>query len=88
MTKAEFVAEVAVKAGLTRDQAEKAIGAFCGTVEKVVKNGDKLTLLGFGTFSAVKRAARTGRNPATGEDIQIPEKVVGKFAPGKNLKDL
>jgi DNA-binding protein HU-beta len=75
-------------AGITKVQAEKALGAFTDSVEAALKAGDKVALVGFGTFSAVTRAARTGRNPQTGKEIKIVAKTNGKFTPGKNLKDI
>ncbi len=88
MTKADLVTKMAETAGLTKLQAEKALSAFTGTVETALKAGDKVTLVGFGTFSAATRAARTGRNPQTGEEIQITAKTNGKFTPGSALKDI
>ncbi len=88
MNKAELVAKMAEGAELTRTQAEKALSSFITTTVSALKAGDKVTLLGFGTFSAVTRAARTGVNPQTGKAIQIAAKTNGKFTPGKALKDL
>jgi DNA-binding protein HU-beta len=88
MTKAELVAKVAEGAGLTKVQAEKALNSFISETTAALKAGDKVTLVGFGTFSAVTRAARTGRNPQTGKAIKIAAKTNGKFTPGKALKDL
>jgi len=88
MKKAEFVAKIAEGAGLTKSQAEKALNSFITTTVAALKAGDKIALLGFGTFSAVTRAARTGRNPQTGKAIKIAAKTNGKFTPGKALKDL
>ena len=88
MTKAELVDKMAEAAGITKTAAEKALGGFVDAVTAAVKADDKVTLVGFGTFSAVTRAARTGRNPQTGKAIKIEEKTNGKFTPGKNLKDL
>lgn len=87
MNKMELVAVIAEEAGLTKAQAEKALAAFTGAVEKAVKSGDKVTLVGFGTFSATTRAARIGRNPQTGKEIKIEAKTSGKFSPGSSLKD-
>jgi DNA-binding protein HU-beta len=87
MNKVELVAAIATEAGITKAQAEKALAAFTGNVEKALKAGDKVSLVGFGTFSAVTRAARTGRNPQTGKALQIKAKTSGKFTPGKDLKD-
>jgi len=88
MTKAELVAKMAEAAGITKVAAEKALGGFIDAVTASIKAGDKVTLTGFGTFSAVTRAARTGRNPATGAELKIAAKTSGKFSPGKELKDL
>jgi len=88
MTKSELVAKIAEKSHLTKAQAESALASFqCTVVTEMVNNG-KVTLVGFGTFSAVKRAARTGRNPQTGKPLKIAAKRVGKFSAGKALKDL
>jgi DNA-binding protein HU-beta len=88
MTKAELVAKIAKDAELTQIQAKKALDSFIETTTAVIKAGDKVSLIGFGTFSAVNRAARTGRNPQTGKKIKIAERTNGKFTPGKALKDL
>lgn len=87
MTKAELVSAVAENAGLTKADAEKAVKAFVDSVSACLKSGDKLSLVGFGTFSTSKRAARKGQNPQTGKKIEIPESVTPKFKPGKALKD-
>jgi DNA-binding protein HU-beta len=88
MTKSELVAKMAESADITKVAAEKALGGFIEAVTEAIKAGDKVTLTGFGTFSAITRAARTGRNPATGQELQIAAKTSGKFSPGKELKDL
>ena len=88
MTKVELVAKIAEEAGLTKVQAEKALNGFIAATTAAIKAGDKVTLVGFGTFSAVTRSARTGRNPQTGKAIKIAAKTNGKFTPGKALKDL
>jgi DNA-binding protein HU-beta len=88
MTKAELVAKIAEGAGLTKAQAEKALASFIDETTAAIKAGDKVTLVGFGTFSSVTRAARTGRNPQTGKALKIAAKTNGKFTPGKALKDL
>ena len=88
MNKAELVAKIAEGAELTKVQAEKALNSFIAATTVALKAGDKITLVGFGTFSAVTRAARTGRNPQTGKAMKIAEKTNGKFSPGKSLKDL
>jgi DNA-binding protein HU-beta len=86
-TKAELISAVAEKAGLKKVEAEKAIAAFIATVSETLKKGDKLSLVGFGTFSTSKRAARKGQNPQTGKKINIPAATVPKFKPGKTLKE-
>jgi len=88
MNKAELVAKIAEGAELTKVQAEKALNSFIAATTAALKAGDKIALVGFGTFSAVTRAARTGRNPQTGKPMKIAEKTNGKFSPGKALKDL
>lgn len=88
MNKSELVAKIAEGAELTKVQAEKALNSFIAETIAALKAGDKIALVGFGTFSAVNRAARTGRNPQTGKDIKIEAKTNGKFTPGKALKDL
>jgi len=88
MTKADLVVKIAEGAGLTKVQAEKGLGCFIAETIAALKAGDKITLVGFGTFSAATRAARTGRNPQTGKAIKITAKTNGKFTAGKALKDL
>ncbi|MCU7694108.1 HU family DNA-binding protein [Haoranjiania flava] len=85
MNKAELVAKIADQAGITKTQANDALDAFTTTVQKTLKSGDKVTLVGFGTFSVTKRAARTGRNPRTGAPLKIKAKKVAKFKAGKEL---
>jgi DNA-binding protein HU-beta len=87
MNKAEFVAKVAEKSGLTRKQAEAAVAAFTQTVTDSLKEGDKVQLMGFGTFEVKERPARTGRNPATGEAIEIAASKAPVFKAGKSFKD-
>jgi len=85
MNKAELIATLAEEAGITKTQANTALDAFVGAVTKTLKKGDKVTLVGFGTFSVSKRAARNGRNPQTGEVIKIKARKVAKFKAGKEL---
>lgn len=87
MNKTELVSSVAEKAGLTKKDAEKAVNAFLASVEKALSKGDKVQLVGFGTFEVRKRAARKGRNPQTGAEIKIPAAKVPAFKAGKALKD-
>jgi DNA-binding protein HU-beta len=85
MNKAELIAQLADDAGITKTQANAALDSFVDTVTKTLKKGDKVTLVGFGTFSVSKRAARVGRNPQTGEAIKIKAKKVARFKAGKEL---
>ena len=85
MNKAELIAKIAEDAGITKTQANLTVDAFVDAVTKTLKKGDKVTLVGFGTFSVSKRAARNGRNPQTGEVIKIKAKKVAKFKAGKEL---
>ena len=87
MTKAEFVGKLAEKAGLTKADAEKAVNAFLETVTETMKSGDKVAFAGFGSFEVTERAAREGRNPQTGEAMQIKASKAPKFKAGKGLKD-
>ncbi len=87
MTKADLVAKVANKAGMTKASAESALNAFIDSVEEILSANGKLTLTGFGTFEVQERQERTGRNPRTGDEIKIPASKVVKFRPGKLLKD-
>ncbi len=87
MTKAELVEAVAKSANISKGAAEKAVGAFVTTVSGALKSGDRVTLVGFGSFEVANRQARTGRNPQTGKEINIAEANVPKFRPGKALKD-
>jgi len=88
MKKADLVAKMAEAADITKKQAELALNGFISSTTEALKADDKVTLVGFGNFSAVTRKARIGRNPQTGEPLKIAEKTSGKFSPGKNLKDL
>jgi DNA-binding protein HU-beta len=87
MNKAELVSAMAKEAGITKGQAEKALNCMQTSVVDAIRKGDKVTLVGFGTFSSVQRRARTGRNPQTGSEIKIPAKRVPKFAPGIQLRE-
>ncbi|HEY6838617.1 MAG TPA: HU family DNA-binding protein [Geobacteraceae bacterium] len=87
MTKAELVDAVAKSASLTKAAAEKAVGAFITSVSSALAKGDRVTLVGFGTFEVSTRKARTGRNPQTGKEIKIAAAKVPKFRAGKALKD-
>ncbi|MFZ4770074.1 MAG: HU family DNA-binding protein [Ferruginibacter sp.] len=85
MNKAELIAKIADDAGITKTQANATVDSFVDAVTKTLKKGDKVTLVGFGTFSVSKRAARNGRNPQTGAVIKIKAKKVAKFKAGKEL---
>lgn len=87
MNKSDFISSVAEKSGLTKADAKKAVDAFCETVTEVLMAGDKLALLGFGTFSVTEKPARTGLNPRTKEPIEIAARKVAKFKPGAELAD-
>ncbi len=87
MTKAELVAKIASEVGLTKSQADKAVAGFVSAVTGALSAGDKVTLVGFGTFSVVKRSKREGRNPRTGKKMKIPAKIVAKFKAGKTLSE-
>jgi DNA-binding protein HU-beta len=86
MNKTEFVEAIAKESGLTNADARKAIEAVITTVEKTLKKGDEIALTGFGKFSVTKRAARTGRNPQTGEAVKIKASKAPKFTAGAGLK--
>ena len=87
MTKAELVEFVAEKADLTKADAARALDAVVAGVTKGLKKEGKVTLVGFGTFTAKKRAARTGRNPQTGAEVKMAARVVPGFKAGSKLKD-
>ena len=87
MNKNEFVAAIAEKSGLTKKDAEAALNAYTEVVTDALKAGDSVQLIGFGTFEARRREARTGRNPHTGEAINISAATVPAFKAGKAFKD-
>ena len=88
MNKAELIAAIAAKTGDTKKTAEASVNAFVEVVTDALKEGDKVQLLGFGSFEVRKRAARKGRNPQTKEEIKIPASKAPVFKAGKALKDL
>ena len=88
MNKEELVQEVAKKANVTQKEAAEVITAWIDTIQKTVAKGKKVTLVGFGTWEARKRAARTGRNPQTGKELKIAAKTVPAFSAGKSFKEL
>jgi nucleoid DNA-binding protein len=87
MNKAELIGSIAGKANLSKRDARAAVEAMVSTIQAAMKSGDKVSLVGFGTFSAPTRPARSGRNPRTGEAIQIPARKIPKFTPGRSLRD-
>jgi DNA-binding protein HU-beta len=87
VNRAELVAAVAERAGLGRPDSERAVAAFIDVVTNALQKGDKVAIVGFGSFELSERAAREGINPATREKISIPASKMPKFKPGKQLKD-
>lgn len=87
MNKTELINAMVAKNGLSKKDNEKALAAFISVVSEEMKNGNKVPLVGFGTFEVSERAAREGKNPATGKKITIPASKVPKFKAGKTLKD-
>lgn len=88
MNKAELVEIVAKEAGISKAAAEKAVKGFTAAVTTSLKKGEPVTLIGFGTFSVAQRAARNGRNPATGAPLKIKAKKLAKFKAGKTLSEI
>jgi DNA-binding protein HU-beta len=88
MNKADLIDAIASGASLTKADAKKALDAFIKTTTTALKKGDRVALVGFGSFSIAKRSARTGRNPQTGKEIKIPAKKVVKFKAGSELADV
>ena len=87
MNKSELAAKIAKDTKISKSAAENAINSFTSNIKSALKKNQSVTLIGFGTFSTVKRKARKGRNPQTGRSINIPAKKVPKFKAGKGLKD-
>jgi len=87
MNKTELIEYVADKANLTKTQTQDALTALLETITQVVADGDKVTLIGFGTFEPKVRSAREGRNPKTGEPVQIPASTVPTFSAGKAFRE-
>jgi DNA-binding protein HU-beta len=87
MNKTDLVSAIASKSGLNKKNSEAALNAFISTVQDTLKKGDKVVLVGFGTFEVRKRAARKGRNPQTKKEITIPASNAPVFKAGKGLKD-
>jgi DNA-binding protein HU-beta len=88
MTKAELIARAAEKAGVSKKQADRCLKAFIEVITDALQKGEKIAIPGFGIFSVKERAARKGRNPRTGEIIEIPARKVVHFKPAKQLRDL
>ncbi len=88
MNKQELLSAMAEKSGLTKKDSEAALAAFIETVPDTLKKGEKVQLIGFGSFEVRDRAARTGKNPLTGEEMNIPAAKVPAFKAGRALKDL
>ena len=88
MNKSELVAEMAKRSGLSQSETERALDAFWETVCEALRDGNKIQFVGYGTFEVRERAARTGRNPQTGETIDIPAGRAPAFKPGKILKEI
>jgi DNA-binding protein HU-beta len=87
MNKGDLIDQMAADSGVSKTQATEALNSLLTSIRKTLKKGDKVTLVGFGTFSITKRAARTGRNPQTGEAIKIKAKKIVKFKAGKELAE-
>jgi DNA-binding protein HU-beta len=87
MTKADLIESISAKIDLPKGQAERAVQLVFEDIVQALRNGDKVNISGFGTFAVSERKARTGRNPKTGEPIDIPASKSAKFKPGKSLKD-
>ena len=88
MNKSDLIEKVAKECNMSKAGADQALNSVLGAITDAVSEGDKVTLIGFGTFSVTKRAAREGRNPQTGKTMQIPAKNVIKFKAGKKLVDV
>lgn len=85
MNKADLVNSISEKTGLTKSKTSEVVDALVSSITESLKNGEKVTLVGFGTFATTKKEARKGRNPKTGETIEIPSKTVAKFKAGSEL---
>lgn len=87
MNKTDLINNIAEKSGMTKKDVESVLNSFLGEVTEALSNGDKVQLIGFGTFETRKRSGRTGRNPQTGVEITIPESKVPAFKAGNKLKE-
>ena len=88
MNKTELINKVAEKAGMKKGRVGTVINAMIESIEEALQKGEKVGIVGFGTFAVAKRAAREARNPRTGETLRIPEKKVVRFRPGKDLMEI
>jgi len=88
VTKTDLIDKVAAETGLTKKDSAKAVDAVFNSIAEALKDGDKVQIIGFGTFEVRERAARMGRNPQTGAELEIPARKVPAFKPGKVLKDM
>ena len=88
MNKSELIAAIAEKANINKTDAEKTLKATLESITETLQKGENIALIGFGTFSVTDRSARTGRNPQTGEELEIKAKKVAKFKPGKAIDEL
>lgn len=86
MNKVELIENISTRTDMTKKDVEKVLGTFTDVVTETLVSGGKVSIVGFGTFETVERAARTGRNPHSGETLQIPSSKAPKFKAGKNLK--
>ena len=87
MNKSELIAAIATQAGITKAEAGRVVDATTSAITTSLKKGEAVTLIGFGTFKVSKRAARTGRNPRTGEELKVAARNAPAFTAGKSLKD-
>ncbi|MCH9620822.1 MAG: DNA-binding protein HU [Chlamydiia bacterium] len=87
MNKNELIEELSDKTGFTKSDTQKFLNAYIEAIQKALRKGNEVQLVGFGTFKITKRKARVGRNPQTGKELKIPAKKVPSFRPGKALKD-
>ena len=87
VVKADLISEMANISGLSKVDAENALNSFCKAIEKFLKGGKEVRLIGFGSFYVSKRAATVARNPRTGQEVKVPETLVPKFKAGKQLKN-
>lgn len=87
MNKTDLINNIATKSGLSKKDVESVLNGFLGEVTEALASGDKVQLIGFGTFETRKRSSRVGRNPQTGKEMEIPESVIPAFKAGNKLKE-